>query len=462
MEALKKERHQLENASSKLISEALKAGADSAEVCGTFGQKTRISMEKQDFHLASSDDGYQFGVRVLKGQRQGYASCNSLDSKELKEVALRAVEIAGFSPDNPYFSIQSATSNKTDHSVEMWDEALSHTSLQTQKDWIQWMAKEMLKDKRIRLNEGNLEVGRGLYLVTNSKGTHQIETDSHCTWSLMGMAAEGDEITSFDYFSQISRKAQGIGEKIVKTSAQFRDSLLKNLKTGPAKSYCGTVIFSPRAVLDILVDSVIYHLNGRVLLEGSSRWKLEDTGKQLLHSAIELVDSPFNPERFSCGLFDREGTPTQELVLFSQGALKAFLFDHYSAKGLHQSSNGHAVGGPSGPPTVGSHSLSLKPGTESISNLLKTIPQQSQGILWVNRYSGQTDPVTGDFSGVVKGSEWWENGEFRHCVKETLISGNVFDCLGKGLIGLSRETQVIDCSGESPTIFLDGVSVTAG
>jgi PmbA protein len=460
MDALKKERRQLEEAGARLISEACKAGADSAEVCGSFGHRNKITLEKQDYHLASSDEGYQLGLRVLKGDRQGFTSTNSLEQKELKEVALRAVEIAGFSPDNPFFSIQASSPQTSQPHLNLWDPALAQISLQTQKDWIEWMRKEFLKDNRIRLNEGSLEVGKGLSLLVNSKGTHHVESETSCVWSLMGMASDKDVLTSFDYFSHLSRHALGIGEIIIKTTSQFRESLLKNLKIGEARSYRGAVFFSPRAVLDILLDSVLYHLNGRVLLDGSSRWKLEDKEKVLLSSALTLIDTAWRSDRFSCGLFDREGTPTQELELFSEGKLKNFLFDNYSAKGLHQTSNGHAVGGASSLPTVGSHSLCLRGGTKPLQMLLKEADPSSQGILWVNRYSGQTDPVTGDFSGIAKGGEWWVNGEFRHCVKETLVSGNVFDCLGASLLDLSSETEVIDSSGESPSALIDGISVT--
>jgi PmbA protein len=462
METLKKEKRTIEEGASRLISEAFKAGADSAEVCGTYGHKTKISLEKQDYHLATSDDGYQFGLRVLKGQQQGFASSNSSDPKELKEVALRAVEIAAFSPANPYFSIQTSLRKPHPPKLTLFDPALSHISLQTQKDWIEWMRKEILKDPRIRLNEGNLEIGKGLYLVENSKGTRQIEASTHCVWSLMAMAADAEVLTSFDYFSQLSRKALGIGEKITETTRDFREGLIKNLKLGEASSYRGLVCFSPRAVLDILLDSLVYHLNGRVVLEGSGRWKLSDKNKKLISDKIHLIDTPWRDDLFGCSLFDREGTPTEEVLLISEGKLHSFLMDNYSAVGLHQRSTGHAGGGPSSLPTVGTHGLVLKGGSKSATELLQDGDPQGKGILLVKRYSGQTDPVTGDFSGVAKGSEWWVNGEFRYCVKETLISGNIFDCLNQGLVELSKQTQTVDASGESPMALIDGVSVTTG
>ena len=462
MEALKKEKRVLEDAASKLISEAHKAGADAAEVCATFGHKTKITLEKQDYHLATSDDGYQLGLRVLKGQQQGFSSSNSVDPKELKEVASRAVEIAKFSPANPYFSIQASLSDISQPKLTLWDPALAQVSLHTQKDWVEWMRKEILKDPRIRLNEGSLEIGKGLYLVENSKGTHHMEASTHCGWSLMGMASENDVLTSFDYFSQLSRTTHKIGDKITQTTKDFREGLIKNLKLGPASNYRGLVCFSPRAVLDILLDSVVYHLNGRVVLEGSSRWKLSDKSQTVLNTKIHLKDTPWREDLFGCGLFDREGTPTQEVVLISEGRLQSFLMDNYSATGLHQTSTGNAAGGPTSLPSVGSHGLCLKGGTKSLADIRKDSDPNGKGILWINRYSGQTDPVTGDFSGVAKGSEWWVRGEFQYCVQETLISGNVFDCLNQGLAELSLETQTVDASGEGPMALIDGVSVTTG
>lgn len=461
MDNLKKERKGLEEAGAQLISEACKAGADSAEVFGSFAHRNKITLEKQDYHLASSDEGYQLGLRILKNNRQGFASTNSTDPKDLKEVATRALEIGTFSPENPLFTIQTSQPEKTHPDLNLWDPALAHISLQTQKEWVEWMKREFLKDSRLRLNEGSLEVGKGISLIVNSKGIHHAESETSCVWSLMGMASDKEILTSFDYFSHLSRKAQGAGDIIIKTTSAFRDSLLRSLRIGEGRSYRGLVLFSPRAVLDVLLDSLIYHLNGRVLLDGSSRWKLSDREKVVLNPAINLIDSPWFSDRFSCGFFDREGTPTEEVELFSNGHLKNFLLDNYSAKGLHLSSNGHAVGGATSLPTVGPHSICLKGGDKSLVTLMKETDPSSHGILWINRYSGQTDPVTGDFSGIAKSGEWWVNGEFRYCVKETLVSGNLFESLGSNLVGLSSETQVVDCSGESPWALIDGLSVTA-
>lgn len=459
---MNKEKQLLDDAASKLLGLALSSGAERAEVCASYGQRTKIQLEKQDFHLASADDGFHFGVRVLLGQRQGFASCNSTDPKDLKEVALRAVEIAGFSPQNPHYGIEASANLPDKAPACLWDEALARISVQTQKEWTKNLLEEALRDPRFRLNEGGLTLGSGAFLVVNSQGTHKLRTDGEVSWSLMGMAVEGDNITSFDYFQHMARHLDGLTDAIRNTTRSFRDKIVANLKQGKAKSYKGLVVFSPRACLDILFSALTHHVNGRSVVEATGKWKVADLGKQILSPLVSMSDEPWLTDRVGCAAFDREGTPTQARSLIEKGVLKNFLLDGYAAKALNLKSTGHAQGGPGGIPSVGPFTLKVSGGTEPLASLLTRARQQQNEILVLDRYSGQTDPITGDFSGVAKGGEWWVNGERAYCVKETLVAGNLFDVLGKQLFGVSKETEVIDSAEECPTILADGVSVTGG
>ncbi len=458
---LKKETDILQTAAAALVDAALDAGATAAEVCGTYAERTKISLEKQDFHLAASDEGFSLGLRVLRGKRQGFASCNATDPKDLREVAGRAVEIAGFSPDNPNWTIQASALVPKEAPASLWDERLATLSLQTQKDWALLMAKEAMQDPRFRLNEGSVDVSSGLSLVLNSLGTHQVQAETAVGWSLMGMAVEGSNITSFDYFGQMSRKAEGVADRIQSSARQFRDKLIENLNQKTAQSYQGLVLFTPRAVIDIFLSGLSYHFNGRQLAEGTTRWKREDLGRPVVSALVNVSDNPWLTDRAGCQLFDREGTPTRHRELLAHGELRNFLFDQYAATALGTQSTGNAVGGPSALPSVGPHCLIMSGGEEATQALHARLAAQQKQYLVVQRYSGQSDPVTGDFSGVAKGGEWWSEGKRLYCVKETLIAGNLFQALGSGLFGVSRETEIIDCAEEAPTVVCDGISVTA-
>lgn len=458
--SLKKELHSLENAASQLLDFAMKSGASTAEVCGAFNQRTKITLEKQDFQLASADEGYSLGLRVLMGNKQGFASCNTTDPKELKEIAIRAVEIAGFSPENPYYSIAPAPNLSSRAPQEQWDEALYNISIQTLKEWAKYLKNEVTKDPKFRLNEGSVEISSGASLVTNSHGTHVVNKETSCQWGAMGMGVDGDRITSFDYFHDISRQATPTAEHIVRTTKQFSQKVLLGLQQGAGKSYKGFVVFSPRAVVDILLSPLSYHLNGRSVVEGTGKWKLSDINQCVLNENLSIEDRPWLTNRFGFSLFDREGTPTQEMTLIEGGTLKRFLLDHYAAKALGQTSTGHAAGGTSTLPTVSSHCLLIAPGKVPLKDLYQMAVDKHAEFLVVNRYSGQVDPVTGDFSGVAKGADWWKGNARAFTVKETLISGNIFDAFGKSLVGFSQEREIVESQEETPTFLLDGISVT--
>ncbi len=457
---IKKETATLEGAAEQLIKAACDAGADAAEVCGTYHARSKVSLEKQDFQLAASDEGFQLGIRVLKGKHQGFASCNSTDAKDLREMAKRAVEIAAFTPANPNWVIKASALVPNEAPRNLWDDQLQNLSLTSQRDWATLMMNEATKDSRFRLNEGSVGVSSGVFLVLNSAGTHQVERETIATWGLMGMAVDGANITSFDYFGELCREAAPVAERIRKTTALFRDRILENLQCVAVHGYRGLVVFSPRAVMDIFLAGLSYHLNGRSLVEGTSRWNWETLGRKLFSPLIQLDDLPWLTDRSGCMLFDREGCPTSNLSLIENGELRNFLLDGYAAAALNQHSTGHALGGPTALPSVGPHSLSLRGGNEPLAKLHQRASRFQREYLLVQRYSGQTDPVTGDFSGVAKGGEWWVGGEKVGCVKETLVAGNLFEALGTGFFGLSTETQVIDSTEEAPTLVCDGISVT--
>jgi PmbA protein len=93
------------------------------------------------------------------------------------------------------------------------------------------------------------------------------------------------------------------------------------------------------------------------------------------------------------------------------------------------------------------------------SSVDKLVSEIDKGII-ISRFSGNVDPVNGDFSGVVKGGQLIMNGTIKYSVKEVMVAGNVFDALRR-LNGISRERKVIYDS-ILPYMRFDGISFTTG
>src|SRR6185369_16339833 len=103
---------------------------------------------------------------------------------------------------------------------------------------------------------------------------------------------------------------------------------------------------------------------------------------------------------------------------------QGFLYNHYEARAAADGSRstGNAGGGVSSLPMVGAHRLEVDAGDVAMAKLVAS----GERAIWVGRYSGSTNAVTGDFSGVVKNG-WLLGGGERQPLREVLIAGNVFE-----------------------------------
>jgi PmbA protein len=156
--------------------------------------------------------------------------------------------------------------------------------------------------------------------------------------------------------------------------------------------------------------------------------------------------------------FDREGMPIRRRALVSAGVLQGFLYNHYEARaaGDGSTSTGNAGGGVGSLPMVSAHRLEVDAGDVAMASLVAS----GERAIWVGRYSGSTNAVTGDFSGVVKNG-WLLGGGERQPLREVLIAGNVFELLNR-ISAISRERQEIGGSALVPAIRAEDVSITAG
>jgi PmbA protein len=136
--------------------------------------------------------------------------------------------------------------------------------------------------------------------------------------------------------------------------------------------------------------------------------------------------------------------------------LQNLLYDSYEARLAGLAPPGNARGGAGSIPAIGAASPTIPAGTTSFSQLCA---EPARAVL-VSRFSGSSNPITGEFSGVVKGGFLLEKGR-RTAIREVQISGNLYDAL-KAISGVSREVRLLDGNVHAPAIRVEDVSITAG
>ncbi len=132
------------------------------------------------------------------------------------------------------------------------------------------------------------------------------------------------------------------------------------------------------------------------------------------------------------------------------------MYNTYTANKAGRLSTGHASGGARTAPGIGPTNFIIKSGNINYKDMISNI---DRGII-VTRFSGNTNPVSGDFSGVVKGGYLIKNGKIIKPLIETLIAGNIFEALNK-ITAISKETKWVN-SSILPYLVIEDVNITSG
>lgn len=439
-----------------LLDLALKAGADRAEAAAAWQRSSETHIENGSIHTVQSGEETMYGLRVLVGSSQGFVTANDLEPALLAERAAEAVAQARITPADPFVGLPEAqTITPVEGLYDTEVEKLGSTEVTA-------LAAEMLAriaqlDPRVRVDSGSVSSSVAASAIASTMGVSASESGTGIDASLFGMAVDGDDIASFDYDSASSRLRQGFDVSMLKATDRFVEKCLAGLGAGKGESFRGPIVLSPDAVLEFLLPTLIGALSADNVRKGRSPFTSK-IAKPVAASILSICENGRLAGGAASSAFDREGMPIVRRELLSSGELNGFLYNHYEARaaGGDARSTGNAGGGVSSLPSVGSHRLEINAGTTALADLVAP----GERAMWVGRYSGSTNPVTGDFSGVVKNG-FLLNGQERRPVREVLIAGNVFELLMR-LSALSKERQEFDGSALVPAIRAEDVSITAG
>lgn len=440
----------------RVVDEARRVGADEAEAYVTRSQTVAVRFEKGDLKLAQVDDGSTLGLRTFKDRRLGFASSNQSDARALQQVAADAVALAGFAVPDEHNRLPAARAIAARPSLV--EPELAATSVETVVELArEFMSRATSVDKRISIDGASCDLSRVTHAVHSSRGVDASESDASLSLSVMGMAIDGDDVGGFHYAADSFRKLADVEPAMDRLVEQFTSVALGNLAAGPAETYTGPVLFSPDALLSVLISPVISAASAIAVQRGRSALG-QKLGQSIAVSALDVVDDPTDVTLSGAGAFDREGQPTSRFAIVERGVLASYLYNGYAAAVEGRTSTGHAKGGARSVPGLGVHALVVRPGTGGdLDAMLRSL---SRG-LFVQRFSGTVDPASGDFSGVAKSARWVENGKVVRSVRETLLAGNAFRLLSS-IATLSSVGERCMGASRAPFAIVDGVSVTAG
>ena len=362
--------------------------------------------------------------------------------------------IAGLSPASPFHAIAPKQKSGT---YAMSEDKLAGAAPKDLLKWAELLVSESRKDSRVALDRAEVDLQVNHHVILNSNGVEQSVKQTVCSWYVMGMAKDGDEVTSFDYDGNSSVRWDNIESQIKETAREFRESVVGSLGATSGKSYKGPVLFHPAAIASLLAGHIGFNVNARSQQDGMSKWAGK-MNERVANPDFNFLSNPLDETRPSdWSPFDREGIPTSKHEVIKNGKLNFTAHNMFTATRGKVAPTGNAVGGSRSMPSIGMHGISVGAGKSSEAELYSAL---NNGLV-LKRFSGNSDPVSGQFSGVAKNSWWVENGKRAASLKEVMISGNMFDLL-KDIKLIGSKIHRLSGSFDSPYILIDGVSVTSG
>src|SRR5689334_24877834 len=452
----------------RYLGEAVSAGGDYADLYFEYHTSTSLSLDESLIKSATQGISAGCGVRVISGERTGYAYTDDLSPERILKAARTAALIANGPNKQPVVNLKDPTGGHTLYAV-------ASPSIDAEV-----AAKvELLQraDRNARSYDSRIVQVRASYadelrriLVVGSDGIMASDSQPLARMSIFCIAKDGQNS---------ARGNSGGGGRVgiehfltEKTPEYFaheaaRQAIIQlDAREAPAGEM--EVVLGPGWPGILLHEAIGHGLEADFNRKGTSAFS-GMLGKRVASDKCTVVDNGTLPSRRGSINVDDEGSPTQNTVLIEKGILKGYLSDKLSAKlmGMPDTGNGRRESYEHIPMPRMTNTYMLA-GDDSPEDIIRSV---KRGVYAVNFGGGQVDITNGKFVFSTSEAYMIENGHVTAPLKNCTLIGNGPDALTKvSMVGndLQLDEGVGTCGkdGQSvpvgvgiPTLKLDSMTV---
>jgi len=442
-------------ASTRLAMKACeKLGADEAEA---YAQRTRtveVVLERAEIQSERVKVQQGIGIRLVKKKGLGFAFSSHLSKGSVETTCRNALNLARTSIPNPDWVSLPAAERLPKEPTGMFDESVASLS---GNDVLRLAmraydsAKE--QDKRAEIDDGKFSAIVSEIAVSNSHGIDATQRGTILTGFLVCIAKEKGEVSSMAFEYDISRSTKFSPETIGRSAAE---KAVASLKPKTTESFVGQVVLDADTAATILLYPVVSSVNADNVQRHRSLWA-DKLGEKVAVPLLNITDDGLLPSGIGSSTFDAEGVARQKTPILERGVLKDFLHNSFTANKEKRKSTGNASRDNYNTlPVVFASNLVVETGKKKLDEIISMV---DKGII-VRRFSGNVRTDSGEFSGIAKQASYIGNGEIKHPLKETMISGNAFQAL-MNVVAIGRETRPTFMNSYVPPILIDKVNIVS-
>ena len=432
--------------------------AEEAEVFELSTQETPVVFEANKLKHIQNKESYSLALRIIKGGRIGFAStngtCTLLSHRGKKKETINsllnmAIETSRFG----FLSDFNFSPYNIFPKVSIYDPQIEKISRE-----------EMLRQGKLLITRVKQCAPAILCDVEISKGTsyiHIINTqggEASYKKSSFGISIEGVLTNDTDMLfvgdseisCNVSQEFSSVADRVITQLEMARNKATASTKSLP-------VIFTPRGVASTFSSPLALAFNGKTNLEGVSPLR-DKLGENIFNNTFSLYDDAISDYCLGSSPCDDEGVPSQQTMLINEGMVEHFIYDLQTAALAGSKSTGNGKRSGAGIPKPEMNFLVIKEGTTSFQDM---IADMKEGLL-IEQLMGaeQGNILGGDFGGNVLLGYKIEAGEIVGRVKDTMISGNIYQVL-KQPIKIGTVARDIDGEIKTPHLYCPDLSVSA-
>ena len=381
------------------------SSADETEVLGFEENESLTRFANNCIHQNVTEKNVQITVRSVIATKIGIAISNDLRPESLRELAIRASNVAKLQPPNPQF--KGLPRSQVITPVESFDGAVAECTPEQRAASVGIICRKAAQAGCAAagsMTTSSLNVG-----VANSNGVfaeHRLTLADEST-VIMGPNSSG--------------WAQRTGWHLAAIEAEaLADEAISKVKMGadPVDFEPGeySVVLEPYATADLL-EMLAYDGMGALAVQEGRSWMNGRIGERIMADSVNIVDDGTNIAGIPCP-FDFEGLPKKVVPIVASGVALSPVYDSFTAgREDRKQSTGHATPpSPQGRFGPAPMNLFLRPGSTSLETMIKT----TKFGLYITRfwYTRTVHPRDAVVTGMTRdGTFVIRNGEIAHPIK---------------------------------------------
>ncbi len=447
----------------KVIAEALSKGGDFAEVYLENRTSRNIVMEESKFKSGLYGISQGAGVRVVAGNKTGYAFTDDINLDNL----LRAARVASYVAREGGSVTPVNVSEERRNSFVTVQQPLENIADKQRIEIMQRADQAALEyDERIKMAMiSYYDEIRGR-VIANSEGTYLRDELPLLFFIVQAMSDDGNarhlsrerlsRHSGFEMFDEVSP------EEVSRRAAREAIAML-DAEEAPAGMMD---VVMQNGWGGVLVHEAVGHpLEADNIAKGIGAFTGK-LGEKVASDVFTMVDDGTIPNARGTINFDDEGTQSQRNVLIEKGVLKGYMTDMLSARqlGMNRTGNGRRESFRYIPIPRMTNTF-IDNGDSEPADILSST---KKGLYVQSLSGGSVNPVTGVFNFTCREAYLIENGEKTKPVKGATLIGSCMDVIsnidavgndldfGPGICGKGQSAEV---DAGQPTVRIRGINV---